>query len=198
MTSKSSGPTGHPPRSAAADVPPSVHRADSFDTLTGLGATRPAWQGAHMLDPKDPTHVSNYDPDPSVRAGSDGERDRFYSVLTNGPKGEKDPTSLRVTDYFQEFGPNTPIAEARAAVSAQLPADASSVWFRSHFDDGCDVEVYRSKLLSEAFTAAFGRPDPGYVRVNFRTSDQNSGLVWHAWVTVAETDDVAAATAGGC
>jgi hypothetical protein len=176
-------PPDEPTTDATLPPPPAV------PVITGYGAAVDAWNGAHSADPNF-NPGSAYDPDPSLaRDGDIQHDDKYYAV---------NPLGGFITDYSERFATGTTIAAARAAVLAEFPTDATTIWVA--VKDSCAQEVVQSPTVGAAL-AAQGDPK-GWALVEFSSgpaSDHyDSSDISEALYLPADSSDSTPDEALGC
>ena len=153
-----------PPAGTATAMPPPTARAAA--TITGFGATIADWNSLHR---KDPTVVDGTAYDPGAVTYAHGTADRFIDVRTSD--------AGRVVAFTEQMAPHTGVGTARYEASAELPADAFTIWLRSTAT--CEQLVMYSKTLAAVLVQPHVPDSRGVDSSGFVLIESESGDTSH-------------------
>ena len=124
-------------------------------TLTTYGATLAQWASHHTHDNIFATNAA-WNPDPNLPQ-LNGHIGADYTIVS--------VDGGRILSYQLNFVSHTSIGEARSLAAAELPADATSVWYA--VQGTCAQEEFSSSTLA----TALGGGSNGQVFVEYETYD---------------------------
>jgi hypothetical protein len=142
-TSATSSPTGQPTVSKASPT-----SGPTGSKVTGFGALKADWNAHHTAQGSSPNLTAGccYNYDPKLL---DSPHYRYVNV-------DLDAKSGRVLGYTMVLYPNTTIADARAQTMAELPSDATVVFFVA---SPCNSSILEAK--SATLVPIFSQPAIG-------------------------------------